>query len=125
MMRHILTSAGGLVLLVAVWLVSDRLIRWSGLPIPGSVAGMALLFLLLSLRPTLQPKWLELFRSASELLIRHLGLLFLPAIVGMLLQFSDFAVSPVKLMLVIVVSTWAAIAVTALLLKKYLAGDDG
>lgn len=54
--------------------------RTTHLPVPGSVVGLVVLGTLLELRVI--P--LELVRSASELLVRHLSLLYVPAGVALL-----------------------------------------
>ena len=54
--------------------------RATHLPVPGSVVGLLVLALLIETR--ILP--LELVRSAAELLVRHLALLYVPAGVALL-----------------------------------------
>ncbi|HEX5971929.1 MAG TPA: CidA/LrgA family protein [Gemmatimonadaceae bacterium] len=56
------------------------LVRVAHLPVPGSVVGLLVLALLIETR--ILP--LELVRSAAELLVRHLALLYVPAGVALL-----------------------------------------
>ena len=58
----------------------DWLVRTTHLPVPGSVIGLIVLAALLETRVLPQ----ELVRSASELLVRHLALLYVPAGVALL-----------------------------------------
>jgi holin-like protein len=55
-------------------------VRVTHLPVPGSVVGLLVLALLIETR--ILP--LELVRSAAELLVRHLALLYVPAGVALL-----------------------------------------
>ncbi|HEX6600974.1 MAG TPA: CidA/LrgA family protein [Gemmatimonadaceae bacterium] len=55
-------------------------VRVAHLPVPGSVFGLLVLALLIETR--ILP--LELVRSAAELLVRHLALLYVPAGVALL-----------------------------------------
>jgi len=55
-------------------------VRATHLPVPGSVVGLLVLALLIETR--ILP--LELVRSAAELLVRHLALLYVPAGVALL-----------------------------------------
>jgi len=55
-------------------------VRVAHLPVPGSVVGLLVLALLIETR--ILP--LELVRSAAELLVRHLALLYVPAGVALL-----------------------------------------
>jgi len=61
-------------------LVGEVLVRLSGVPLPGPVAGMALLFLGLMIRGAV-PEGLE---RVSRALLGHLALLFVPASVGVM-----------------------------------------
>ena len=79
-----LTFLFGLALLVALAALGDWLVRTTGASVPGSVVGMLLLTALLETRLLR----LELVRSAAELLVRHLALLYVPAGVALLVYWS-------------------------------------
>lgn len=83
-LRAALTFLLGLALLVALAALGDWLVRFTGLSVPGSVVGMLLLTVLLETR--LLP--IQLVRSAAELLVRHLALLYVPAGVALLVYWS-------------------------------------
>ncbi|HET7321081.1 MAG TPA: CidA/LrgA family protein [Longimicrobiaceae bacterium] len=78
---HVLLSL--LVILVFLY-AGEALVRLSGVPVPGSVAGMVLLTLALRLR--LLPE--RAVRPAADLLLRHMALLFVPPGVGLMLYFA-------------------------------------
>ena len=82
--RAALTFMFGLALLVALAALGDWLVRTTGASVPGSVVGMLLLTALLETR--LLP--IVFVRSAAELLVRHLALLYVPAGVALLVYWS-------------------------------------
>ena len=82
--RTALTFLLGLALLVALAAFGDWLVRVTGASVPGSVVGMLLLTALLETR--LLP--IVFVRSAAELLVRHLALLYVPAGVALLVYWS-------------------------------------
>ena len=68
----------GLGLLMGFAALGEGLARWLGLPLPGSVIGLLLLWLALGLG-AVRLSWLE---GAADHLLGVLGLLFVPATVG-------------------------------------------
>jgi holin-like protein len=80
------------------------------LPVPGPVLGMALLLVLLLVRPTT----LDRLRPTSLELLRHLSLLFVPAGVGVMLHVARIGKEWLPIVVALLVSTALAIAVTAL-----------
>lgn len=71
----------GLAVLVAFQLAGTALVTLLRAPIPGSVAGMALLAAAISAR--IVP--LSLVRGTADLLLRHLAVLYVPAGVALVL----------------------------------------
>ena len=67
-----------LTILLLFQLAGEVLVQLSGLPVPGPVIGMVLLFLALALRGSVS----EDLRNTSQTLLSHLSLLFVPAGVG-------------------------------------------
>ena len=108
----------GLATLLCCQLIGEALARWLSLPVPGPVIGMALLFVaLLLLRGGEAPR--DLAQSADGLLA-NLGLLFVPAGVGVVLYLPVLAKDWAPLSLAILVGTLAAIGVTGLLAQALL-----
>lgn len=68
-----------LAVLTAVYGCGELAVRVSGVPVPGSVAGMAIMLLLLS-AGLIRTAWVE---EAAAWLLNRLTLLFLPALVGL------------------------------------------
>ena len=85
-----------------------------GLPVPGPVAGMVLLFGALLLWPPLQAR----VEAAASELLRHLSLLFVPAGVGIIAAAGSGSGHWLAILASLVVSTLLSLAVTALILRK-------
>ena len=105
----------GLAGLLVLQLLGEGLARSLGLPVPGPVVGMLLLAALLTwprVRPPLE--------AASALLLQHLSLLFVPVGVGVMAHLGLLQTHGLRLLLVIVVSTWIGLAVTAWVLHRML-----
>jgi holin-like protein len=76
--------AVSLLVLLAFLLAGNALASFARLPLPGSVAGMLLLAAALHFR-WVPEVWVE---PAAGLLLRHMGLLFVPPGVGLMLQYD-------------------------------------
>lgn len=108
---------GALAALLLCQLAGEVAARALHLPVPGPVIGMALLFLALLARR--QPAPAELERTADGLLT-NLGLLFVPAGVGVVLYLPLLARDWAPLTLAVLVGTLAAIAATGRLAQALL-----
>ncbi|UOE93507.1 CidA/LrgA family protein [Alkalihalobacillus sp. LMS39] len=80
------------------------------LPIPGSIVGMLLFFLLLFFK-VIQPKWIE---EGTTLLLRHMPLLFLPVTVGVIGFVHLFSGTGIFLVFIAIFSTVIVIVVAGL-----------
>ncbi|MEM7497883.1 MAG: CidA/LrgA family protein [Pseudomonadota bacterium] len=99
-------------------LAGETLVRLFALPLPGPVAGMAILFagLLIFGLP-------EGFRRTGEVLISNLSLLFVPAGVGVMLHGRLISADWLPIAVALVGSTLLTIAVTALVMRRIGRGD--
>ena len=88
----------------------EALVRLAGWPIPGPVAGMALLFAALLLRKQAP----DAMTVAAGGLGQHLSLLFVPAGVGVMMYIGQVTDEWLPILAAVVVSTVLAIAATAL-----------
>ncbi|KZD08203.1 CidA/LrgA family protein [Oceanibaculum pacificum] len=93
-------------------LAGEVIARASGLPLPGPVIGMALLFATLLIRNDLPDN----LRGTASGLLQHLSLLFVPAGVGVVLYLSLIADQWAAISVALLVSTTATIAVSALVM---------
>lgn len=94
-------------------LAGEAIAHGFGLPIPGPVIGMALLFLLLVLR---QGPGSDL-KQTSQGLLQHLSLLFVPAGTGVMLHLHRLQDEWLPIVISLLVSTAATLAVSALAMK--------
>ena len=99
----------------AAWLLvfqcgGEAVSRLLGLPVPGPVIGMLLLFVALRVRDRVP----DSIGAAADALAKHLSLLFVPAGVGVMMYFARLAGEWLPIALALLVSTVAAIAASAL-----------
>lgn len=91
----------------------EALVRYSGIGLPGPVMGLLLLLLaLLAFEPVRAP-----VSMAADGLLAHLSLLFVPVGVGVMTHMGLIADYGLRMLVVIVLSTWIGLAVTALVLR--------
>jgi holin-like protein len=91
-------------------LIGEALARGLGLTIPGPVIGLALLAVAVALSGTFR----RTIEATANGLLRHLSLLFVPAAVGIVQQLPLLETQGLAIGAALVVSTVAALAVTAL-----------
>ena len=101
----------GLAWLLALQSVGELLSRGLALPFPGPVIGMLLLLLALRLPAVREP-----VAACANFLLSHLSLLFVPVGVGVMTHLGLVGQYGVRMLIVIVLSTWLGLAVTALVL---------
>ncbi len=105
----------GLAWLLLLQALGEAFTHSLSLPFPGPVVGMLLLLPALQWAAVREP-----VNAAADLLLAHLSLLFVPVGVGVITHLALISQYGWKLLLVIVLSTWAGMAVTALVLRGLL-----
>ena len=100
---------GGVTGLLVCQLIGELLARGLGLPVPGPVIGLILLFLALVMRSGDPPAPLD---TAATTLLSNLGLLFVPAGVGVVLYLPLLAQYWAPIGLAIIFGTLGGIVVT-------------
>ena len=86
------------------------------LPVPGPVIGMLLLFGWLVFDNRLLP----VIQGSANDLLKHLSLLFVPAGVGIMVHDHRIGSEWMPIVISLVISTWVAIAVTALVTRALM-----
>ncbi len=99
-----------IVLLLVCQLAGETLAHFLSLPLPGPVIGMVLLLAALMLRLPLP----QAMGDTADGILRHLSMLFVPAGVGVVQQLDLLGAEGGRLLVVVVLSTVIALAVTAL-----------
>ena len=111
---------GAFTTLLACQLAGEVAARALGLPVPGPVVGMVLLFVALLLRPGEEGGAPPALGSTADALLGNLGLLFVPAGVGVVLHLPVLARDWAPISLAVVAGTLASIAVTGRLAQALL-----
>jgi len=105
----------GFALLLMCQSGGEALSRLAHLPLPGPVIGLLLLWALLNVPAVRAP-----VAAAAEPLLGHLSLLFVPVGVGVVAHLGLLGQYGGRMLAAIVLSTWAGIAVSALVLRALL-----
>lgn len=106
----------GLAWLLAMQSLGELLSRGLRLPFPGPVIGMLLLLGALQLPLVREP-----VAACANFLLSHLSLLFVPVGVGVMTHLGLLGQYGVRMLAVIVLSTWVGLAVTVLVLHAFRA----
>jgi len=110
-----MTALRGLAILLLLQAAGEALTHVFALSVPGPVIGLVLLLV------ALQLAWVRVpVAAAAELLLAHLSLLFVPVGVGVITHLDLLSRYGVQLLIVIVLSTWIGMAVTALSLRALM-----
>jgi holin-like protein len=109
----------GLAWLLVFQSVGELLARGLRLPFPGPVVGMLLLLFALRWSAVREP-----VSVCADFLLSHLSLLFVPVGVGVMTHLSLVNQYGFRMLLVIVLSTLAGLAVTALTLYGLRSAKD-
>lgn len=112
---------GALAVLLGFQLIGELAVQISGVPAPGPVVGMVLLFLALQWRGTLP----DALRTTAQTLLSHLSLLFVPAGVGIIQHGARLAEEWLALTVALVASTLLTVIVTALVMRAIVHRHDG
>ena len=100
-MKKNLQFLGQLAVLIVIYLVGNQIVRLTGLPVPGNVVGVVLLYALLNLGLIR----LEQVQDAADFLLRHLVFFFIPVAVDLMNWGGLFYRYGLMLALAIAVST--------------------
>lgn len=109
----------GLAWLLLLQVTGEGLARGLGLPFPGPVVGMLLLIPALTVPMIREPVGL-----CADFLLRHLSLLFVPVGVGVMSHLELLEHFGGRMLLVIVLSSWAGIVTTAWVLARPARADS-
>ncbi len=104
----------GLAFLLLMQSAGEALSHFLHLPVPGPVVGMVLLLLALHWGPVQRA-----VAPAAGFLLTHLSLLFVPVGVGVMTHLDLLGAYGLRLVIVIVLSTWAGMAATVLVLRAF------
>ena len=105
----------GLAILLMLQAAGEGLVHSLGWALPGPVVGLGLLL------PALRTRWVaEPVAAVAEQLLAHLSLLFVPVGVGVITHLDLLSTYGLRLLAVVVLSTWIGLAAIALVLGVLL-----
>jgi holin-like protein len=110
----------GLVQLLLFQGLGEVISKLLGLPIPGPVVGLMLLLVTLLIRNKLDPD-LDMVATGFT---QNLGLLFIPAAVGVVMFIPQLAEYGLVIALILVVSVGLSVAASAMTLKFFASNRD-
>jgi holin-like protein len=102
----------GFAWLLALQAAGELSVKQLGLTVPGPVLGMVFLLFALKL-----PSVRLAVSGCAEFLLNHLSLLFVPVGVGVMTHLGIFSDFGWRIAVVLVLSTWVGLSVTALTLR--------
>jgi putative effector of murein hydrolase LrgA (UPF0299 family) len=103
-----------LTLILCCQLAGELLVTATGLPIPGPVCGMALMFAGLLVKGGIPDD----LASVADTLLGNLSLLFIPAGVGVMLHLPLMGAEILPISIALIASTLITVGVTALLMQR-------
>ncbi|WP_246629005.1 CidA/LrgA family protein [Mesobacillus maritimus] len=107
-MKHTLMFFVQLFFLYAIYQVSNYIVRFLDIPLPASVLGMILLYILLR-NGTVQLRYIEV---AASFLLKHLSLFFIPIAIGLMDYGGLIKTSGIQLFVMIAASSFIGLFVT-------------
>ncbi|GAB4120405.1 MAG: CidA/LrgA family protein [Roseiflexaceae bacterium] len=105
-----------ILILLLYQLAGEVSVRALGLPLPGPVVGMLLLFATLLIRGKL-PTTLQ---QTSQTILANLSLLFVPAGVGVMVHLDRIRADWLPLLIALLFGTWLSLALSAVTLQALL-----
>lgn len=119
-----MTILNGITILLIYQLAGEISVLLLGIPVPGPVLGMIMLFLTLLVRNRSS----ESLDATATALLSHLSLLFVPAGVGIIVHFDRIIEEWIPLTAALVVSTVVTMMATAAIMRGSTrlssSGDD-
>lgn len=97
-------------------LIGEFVVRWTGLPVPGPLVGMGLMFVGLLIKGSV-PESLE---RTSDKLFAHMVLFFTPLVAGVMMHFERAAREGLAFIVACLLGSALSLVVTALTLQWML-----
>lgn len=109
------------IIIFGIYLLGVLITDITGVPIPGNVIGMVILFLLLYLKVIK----IEQISTISNFFLEHLAFFFIPAGVGLISSFSVIKNIWLQLLIVCFVTTAITMICTGLVVQKIANKKEG
>lgn len=118
-MPKVVANGLGFVGIVCCYLIGDWLVKLTGVPLPGALLGMLLLLGILLLRGRSPGS----VGHASQPLLGHMSLLFVPAVVGVMLFWPEVKQNLIGIVLALVATTVISMGLTAWVAQRILSNN--
>lgn len=102
-----------MLIILAIYFVSEFISKSLHLPIPGNILGMLLLLFLLCIKVVK----IEMIDKVSTFLLDHLAFFFIPAGVGIITAYNVLRGNTIKLLVVTIVSTFIIMAISGVVVQ--------
>ena len=107
-------------LLLGLYLLGEAIVQAGGLPLPGALVGLLLLFVVLCVRGRIP----ESLGRVGGVLLRHIMLLLIPAVAGVMVHTDLLRAEGLPFVAACLVGAAITLAVTAITLGRMLARAD-
>lgn len=118
-MTNILKSIAQIMGFIVYSMLINQLVAWLHLPVPGSILGIVLLFLMLQLK-IIKLEWVDL---GAKWLLAEMLLFFIPPVVGVMEYKELMLANGLRIAAVILLSILAVMVVTGVLAEKLTAHE--
>lgn len=102
-----------MLIILAIYFVSEFISKSLHLPIPGNILGMLILLFLLCTKVVK----VEMIDKVSTFLLDHLAFFFIPAGVGIITAYNVLRGNAIKLLIVAIVSTFIIMAISGVVVQ--------
>ena len=116
MIEKFLRLLKGFSIIITIQIISDFIVKLTHLPIPGSILGLVLFVLLLKFK-IVNKNHVE---DCVNLILKYMPLLFVPLFVGVVSCYDIFKNDLLKLLLIIIISTFIVLLFTALTVETII-----
>lgn len=118
-MTNILKSIAQIMGFIVYSMLINQLVAWLHLPVPGSILGIVLLFLMLQFK-VIKLEWVDL---GAKWLLAEMLLFFIPPVVGVMEYKELMLANGLRIAAVILLSILAVMVVTGVLAEKLTAHE--
>ena len=105
-----------MLIILAIYFVSEFISKSLHLPIPGNILGMLILLFLLCTKVVK----VEMIDKVSTFLLDHLAFFFIPAGVGIITAYNVLKGNTIKLLIVAIVSTFIIMAISGVVVQSVI-----
>ncbi|WP_026894916.1 CidA/LrgA family protein [Clostridiisalibacter paucivorans] len=103
-------------IIVGIWQIGELISYWTNLPIPGTVLGMIILFILLNTKIIK----IEDLKISSDFLLNNLAFFFIPAGVALIGSIGVLKDAWLSLLIITLLTTFIVMGITGLIVENMI-----